>query len=586
MRGGEVDLALLWSCHGAGGFGALEAGVAEALLDPQIGNVAAVLASFTAVEAPAVAELSAELIDAWAASPDGDLEVALARARSRMDERSLTWARPILFLRTVAATLGAPPPTVPAMPGSAGHGLRWLPQLPARSEHYVDHQQRRAALEQDLAHHAVVVLEGLPGVGKTELALAAAHRLRAAGQDVAFVDVTGHGDASLLQLILGQLVRKEPFERREELLAALRGRRWTLVLDNAEDLLHSAASREDLLALIAGLCATGPGFRAVVTTRHALAAPGSAAAAGLFVREQPPLTLDEARALFVAVAGPRLAPAQATPAVLDPLLRELGGIARAVVLMAGQLGGAVDVVELRRRLADEGARAIVEAELFGVPVPEALDSTVNKRRLVSALNLSLKSAAARAPECLDLFDALGAFPAGLAQTLLPREDFPWLTDALGVLLEHHLLHLAGESKRVMIAAPVQALAAAWGRHRHGRLAAGSAASASGAASRCPGATPRQRTQRRCPAGALCRRAQCAAGIADAAAERHTTGTGCPGVVGQPVCRSHRGCAVRRPCHAGANGADGHRGAIRAARAGFSAYRCNPIPFGPAASAHG
>ena len=51
VRQGQVDVALLWSCHGAGTFRALDVGVAEALLDPERGDVAAVLASFAALDA-------------------------------------------------------------------------------------------------------------------------------------------------------------------------------------------------------------------------------------------------------------------------------------------------------------------------------------------------------------------------------------------------------------------------------------------------------------------------------------------------------------------------------------------------------
>jgi hypothetical protein len=210
--------------------------------------------------------------------------------------------------------------------------------------------------------------------------------------------------------------------------------------------------------LLAALRTTGPGFRCVITSRRALASAGSAEAAGLFSRKVDLLGADEARELFIAAAGARLAPDAATPAVLDPLLTELGGIARAIVLMAGQLGGEVDVAALRQRLCDVGPQAIVEADLYGEAVPPSFDPKLHKVRLVSALNLSLASAAAQVPECVELFDALGAFPAGLSQAVLPHADFPWLTDALGVLLDHNLVSLAGEERRIAISGPVRAYA--------------------------------------------------------------------------------------------------------------------------------
>lgn len=459
VRAGGVDVALLWSCHGAGTQRPLDIGVAEALLSPDHGDVAAVLAAFSALEAPTVAKFSAALIEAWADSPDGDLEAALARARSGLAEQSLTWARPVLFLRTPPAEGGPHLPPPASLPASApAQHLRWLPQLPAASRCYIDHQQRLARLSHDLAQHPVVVLEGLPGVGKTELALALAHQRRAAGEDVAFMDVSGHADLSNLRQALGQLVREKPFDSEAELLDALAGRQWTLLVDNAEDILATPEARQAMRQLLAALRTTGPGFRCVITSRRALASAGSAEAAGLFIRKVDLLGADEARELFIAAAGARLAPDAATPAVLDPLLTELGGIARAIVLMAGQLGGEVDVAALRQRLCDVGPQAIVEADLYGEAVPLSFDPKLHKVRLVSALNLSLASAAAQVPECVELFDALGAFPAGLSQAVLPHADFPWLTDALGVLLDHNLVSLAGEERRIVISAPVRAYA--------------------------------------------------------------------------------------------------------------------------------
>ncbi|HNC17320.1 MAG TPA: tetratricopeptide repeat protein, partial [Accumulibacter sp.] len=467
VRQGQVDVALLWSCYGAGTFRPLDVGVAEALLDPDHGDVAVVLASFGALDAAAVAKLSTDLLKAWGHA-GSDLEAALARARAELDTDSLTWARPVLFLRTPpaapAATLVADlPPLVPVTLGA--RTLRWLPQLPACTSHYVDHQQRLERLTEDLARHPVVVLEGLSGAGKTELALAMAHQWRGAGEDVAFIDLGGQPDLTHLRQTLGLLVAERPFDDDGALLGALAGRKWLLVLDNAEDLLPETAIRADLLRLLAGLRATGPEFRAIVTSRHALATPDTAGAAALFPRELTLLDAEESRCVFIAAAGPRLARQQATPEVLDPLLSELGGVARAIVLMAGQLGGEVDVPELQRRLARIGPDAIAERDLHELAVPSALDRHVHKTRLTSALRLSLASAARQAPLAEVLFDILGTLPGGLLQALLPQEERPALGEGLAALLDHHLVQLAGEQRRIMMAAPVRAWA--WRRWQTG-----------------------------------------------------------------------------------------------------------------------
>lgn len=461
VRNGQVDIALLWSCHGAGHYRALDVGVAEALLHPDYGDAVAVLAAFSAVEAAAVAELSGALLRAWAANPGGDLEDALAEARDRMDRDSLTWARPVLFLRNAAAAgkLVLSPRRLEPLPGGSGSGrLRWLPQLPARTVHYVDLHGRLQQLLQDSERHAVVVLEGLAGIGKTELAVALAHTRKGAGADVAFVEANVQGGLDALRQTLGLLLRDAPFDSERELLVALHGRAWTLVLDNAEDLLHDEATRAGLLALLAGLCTTGPGFRAVVTSRHALASAGTADANRLFSRTVRMLDAVEAHRLFVAAAGPRLAPDQATPEQTRPLLDQLGGIARAIVLMAGQLGADADIATLCARLKTQGPETVADTELAGVRLPDSVDAHLHKSRLVSALNLSLKSAAAQNAHSAVLFDVLGAFPAGLSQALMPYTEFPWLGDALGVLLDHHLVDLSGEERRIVMSAPVRGYA--------------------------------------------------------------------------------------------------------------------------------
>jgi len=57
-----------------------------------------------------------------------------------------------------------------------------------------------------------------------------------------------------------------------------------------------------------------------------------------------------------------------------------------------------------------------------------------------------------------LFDALGTLPGGLLQALLPQEERTALGDGLAALLDHRLVQLAGEQRRIMMAAPVRAWA--------------------------------------------------------------------------------------------------------------------------------
>ena len=216
-------------------------------------------------------------------------------------------------------------PRPAAAPLSAA--LRRLPPLPARSPSYVDHLQRVQQLEQDMQHHAIVVLEGLAGVGKTELALAIAHLQRQAGVDVAFVDVTGQQDIGNLMAQLFQLVSDAPLEQDAALFSAMAGLRWLLVIDNAEDLLRTAPMRAGLQGLLRGLAAASPGFGCLVTSRRGLAAP---AETWLFSRAQQPLNPAESLRLFLALAGRRLPAEQAASPALPLLLAQLGQLVHRV----------------------------------------------------------------------------------------------------------------------------------------------------------------------------------------------------------------------------------------------------------------
>lgn len=446
LRAGAVDIALLWSCHGAGGSRPLDVGVAEALLDPGHGNLAAVVACFSAIEPKAAAQLSAAVIESLGAA---DLESALISARKHIDleERQLDWARPVLFLRT---PINAPAPSLPAAADTESASWHrpsstWPPPLPSPTPHFIDQQSRLPHLLHALRQHQAVVVEGIAGIGKTELALAAAHALQKQGMTVLWVDVTGHRDIGLLLQHLGRLVRQEPFETRHQLLTALSGRAVTVVVDNVASLMHDEASTNALRHLLVDLMSLGADFRLMLTSRRDIAKMDFKLSITLHTYRVEPFNRSEERSLLKAVAGPRLASSQRADRVLDTLLanmlrRKSRLIAGALTLAATQIAGIPAEAINDRGALDDPVRFKNQEDRL----------PVKQRGLAKAVDSIFAMAQSTTSRAEELFDALGLFPSGLDQSLLPHNEHPWVDDALPTLLHHRLVDLSGESRRLVM----------------------------------------------------------------------------------------------------------------------------------------
>ena len=98
LREAGVKMAFLWSCHGGRHHAAFGA-VAEALLDPEHGDVPVVVASQAALRADTTVPLFGALIDALAGAAKGDFERAVQEARAALAEDDLQWAALIYYTR-------------------------------------------------------------------------------------------------------------------------------------------------------------------------------------------------------------------------------------------------------------------------------------------------------------------------------------------------------------------------------------------------------------------------------------------------------------------------------------------------------
>ncbi len=193
---------------------------------------------------------------------DGNIHVHVSALRKLLgpDVIATVPGRGYRFVHPLKPARGvARPAAEPA--GRAGNLQLSLPPLFGREEDL-------ALLGSLLRAHRLVTLVGMGGIGKTCLALAAAHAQREAWPDgVWFVDLAPVDDpAQLPAAVARSLGLALPANRAptEELALALRHRAMLLLLDNAEQVCEATA------ALVSTLLDGSPRLAIVVTSRQAL----------------------------------------------------------------------------------------------------------------------------------------------------------------------------------------------------------------------------------------------------------------------------------------------------------------------------
>ncbi|GAA3102943.1 hypothetical protein GCM10010464_77870 [Pseudonocardia yunnanensis] len=236
--------------------------------------------------------------------------------------------------------LGAPAPAAPvAAPVARPPAVRPPRQLPMADSGFAGRETELAAIVDALGETgprsgAPVVITGMAGVGKTALAVRAAHGVADRFPDGAlFADLRGHSPAAPTAVpdVLARFVRTLGLPAdalptdEDELVAAYRSlladRRMLVVLDGA-------ASAEQVRPLL-----PGSGCGVLVTSRADLA--GLAVSPGSHRIVLDVLSGPDGRALLAGVLGaPRVA---AEPAAADELVRLCGGSALALRVAAAQL---------------------------------------------------------------------------------------------------------------------------------------------------------------------------------------------------------------------------------------------------------
>ncbi|MER7502176.1 BTAD domain-containing putative transcriptional regulator [Nonomuraea pusilla] len=243
---------------------------------------------------------------------------------------------------------------------------RPLTNLPAPVSKLVGRDEALAEVCALLGEERLVTLTGTGGVGKTRLALEAAHRLVGDFPDGTWLVRLDQGSRSPAEAVMAALDIREdatPVAPADRLAAALRDRRLLLVLDNCEHVVEEVAELAEVLLRGA------PRLRVLATSREPLAVEGEV------LWSVPPLGLpggtdlavmarSDAVRLFVAraaAASRRFALDAANAQAVAQICARLDGIPLALELAATRvralgLDGVVARLDDRFRLLASGQR--------------------------------------------------------------------------------------------------------------------------------------------------------------------------------------------------------------------------------------
>lgn len=316
--------------------------------------------------------------------------------------------------------------------------------LPIPPSPLIGRADELAALEGLLARPGVrlVTLLGAAGVGKTRLAVAAAHRVAASGADVVFVPLAAVTEVEgLIAAMLAALGSQDAPAAGSDavLVSRLRERSALVVLDNVEQIDGAAG-------LIAAVLERGATSRFLLTSRRALG-----------VRAEHTLMLEP---LAVPDAGASLEEACAAPAVemlADRLAAADSGfvlesaVTPAVVRICRRVDGlplALELVAARARGLPLAMIADALEDRVGVLDRGGEDLPTRQRTMDAALGWSVSLLTADAAA---LFTALGVFVGGMpaagvdAVAAAVDLDRRACLDALDELVDQSLLVRVGQT---------------------------------------------------------------------------------------------------------------------------------------------
>jgi tetratricopeptide (TPR) repeat protein len=462
LRAADAQVALLWTCHAARQHEDLGS-IAERLLHPEGGDLSAVLAAHGAVRASWTPRAAKLIFDALTGVAANDLERAVTCARQAVREEDPAWATLSYYARPrdgrSVSLEGAGTVVIAALTESAVAGDRII-GVPARPYYWVDRPREVAELLAQLRAHRLVTVRGMPGIGKTEVARAAAERVigePAVGVDqVLWVALDDVRSVEHLRARAADWVGlADPDAPDWRIARAIGDRRALWILDNAENLLHGQGAT--LRGFLTALIEQCPGLRLLVTSQRPVGDLRSLREETVVVRRiGDPATCER---LFAAASGSPLDERASSDEARD-LVGLLDGHPRSLVLVASQVrDGGSNLGELARALRQRGSDAIMARALLESGTDWTDDDHRRAEHLVASLHLAYLPLLERSPAAAELFAWLGLLPAGLPLALTRAVFGDDARAYVATLDRHSLVEVRGADERLDLPAPVRWYAA-------------------------------------------------------------------------------------------------------------------------------
>ncbi|MBF0631759.1 MAG: tetratricopeptide repeat protein, partial [Magnetococcales bacterium] len=457
LKQAGVDVAFLWSCFG-GRSHPLDGSLVRAMLHPDCGNVAVVIGSHAAMVAKHTPEIARAIFDALQYS-DGDLERALAEARIKTLPRDdLQWATPAYYARPLEGQSASferrMEDALPSIPGGGGIHTPVLHGAPGQSPHFQGRGDDVARGLDLLRHDRLLSIGGLPGIGKTEVALAIALKAMAPSgplfQRALWVDLDGILQVETLWIRIALQWGMERCDQEHLLFHQIGNTALLLVLDNAEDLIRPASA--NLKRFLRNFMRACPQLKILFSTRRWLGDPEGFKERQLTVeRLAPPHDRD----IFLAHVDVRLSEEEKQSDTVEQIVKLLEGHPRSLALVAGQAGGPFGLSEILHRLRTETSGAIMAKDLLGEDLTHTPANLLRAETLIHTMNLSYEPLLATHPQTALFFCWLGLLPSGLPMDLVQPVFGDAGENALRVLLRENLAETQNRGHRLTLPAPIR-----------------------------------------------------------------------------------------------------------------------------------